>query len=143
MKIKSSQQKKIEKLFEKRKIIFAYLFGSQADGTAVESSDVDIAVMFADKVDEDERFKNRLRLITELSSVFNGKKVKVVSLNDTRDILFKFAIVQPGKILFKKDYDALLDFDLKTTNEYYDFKPFLEMYNKVYTDRELELLTKP
>ncbi len=143
MKIKSSQQKKIEKLFEKRKIIFAYLFGSQANGTAVESSDVDIAVMFADKIDEDERFKNRLRLITELSSVFNGKKVEVVSLNDTRDILFKFAIVQPGKILFKKDYDALLDFDLKTTNEYYDFKPFLEMYNKVYTDRELELLTKP
>ncbi len=137
MKIKSSQQKKIEKLFEKRKIIFAYLFGSQADGTAMGSSDVDIAVMFADKVDEDERFKNRLRLITELSSVFNGKKVEVVSLNDTRDILFKFAIVQPGKILFKKDYDALLDFDLKTTNEYYDFKPFLEMYNKVYTDREL------
>ncbi len=137
------QNKKIEKLFEKRKIIFAYLFGSQADGTAMGSSDVDIAVMFADKVDEDERFKNRLRLITELSSVFNGKKVEVVSLNDTRDILFKFAIVQPGKILFKKDYDALLDFDLKTTNEYYDFKPFLEMYNKVYTDRELELLTKP
>lgn len=128
----------MEELFEKRKVIFAYLFGSQANGTAIESSDVDIAVMFDDGVDEDERFESRLKLMTELSPIFKGKKVEVVSLNDTRDILFKFSIVQPGKIIFKKDYDALLDFDLKTTNEYYDFKPFLKMYNETYAERELK-----
>ncbi len=138
MRIDKGQQRKMEKLFEKRKVIFAYLFGSQADGTAVESSDVDIAVMFDDGIDEDERFKNRLKLMTELSQIFKGKEVEVVSLNDIRDILFKFAIVQPGRIIFKKDYDALLDFDLKTTNEYYDFKPFLKMYNEAYAERELK-----
>ncbi len=138
MKIEKSQQRKMEELFEKRKVIFAYLFGSQANGTAIESSDVDIAVMFDDGVDEDERFESRLKLMTELSPIFKGKKVEVVSLNDTRDILFKFSIVQPGKIIFKKDYDALLDFDLKTTNEYYDFKPFLKMYNETYAERELK-----
>ncbi len=137
MKIGKSQQRKMEELFEKRKVIFAYLFGSQANGTAIESSDVDIAVMFDDEVDEDERFENRLKLMTELSPIFKGKEVEVVSLNDVRDILFKFSIVQPGKIIFKKDYDALLDFDLKTTNEYYDFKPFLKMYNEAYAEREL------
>ncbi len=137
MRIDKGQQRKMEELFEKRKVIFAYLFGSQADGTAVESSDVDIAVMFDDEVDEDERFENRLKLMTELSPIFKGKEVEVVSLNDVRDILFKFSIVQPGKIIFKKDYDALLDFDLKTTSEYYDFKPFLKMYNEAYAEREL------
>lgn len=137
MRIDKSQQRKMEELFEKRKVIFAYLFGSQANGTAIESSDVDIAVMFDDRIDEDERFENRLKLMTELSSIFKGKEVEVVSLNDVRDILFKFSIVQPGKIIFKKDYDALLDFDLKTTNEYYDFKPFLKMYNEAYAEREL------
>ncbi len=137
MRIDKGQQRKMEELFEKRKVIFAYLFGSQANGTAIESSDVDIAVMFDDRIDEDERFENRLKLMTELSPIFKGKEVEVVSLNDVRDILFKFSIVQPGKIIFKKDYDALLDFDLKTTNEYYDFKPFLKMYNEAYAEREL------
>ncbi len=137
MKISKEQQNKLNKLLESRGVIFAYLFGSQTTENAVADSDVDIAVMFDKKIKEDKRFQQRLKLMTELPKIFAGKKVEVVSLNDTRDILFKFAIVQPGRIIFKKDYDALLDFDLKTTNDYYDFKPFLKMYNEAYSEREL------
>jgi len=143
MKINKEQQNKLDKILESREVIFAYLFGSQATENAVANSDVDIAVMFDKKLSEDERFQRRLKLMSELPKIFAGKKVEVVSLNDTRDILFKFAIVQPGKIIFKKDYDALLDFDLKTTNDYYDFKPFLKMYNEAYAERELANTTNP
>jgi predicted nucleotidyltransferase len=137
MKISKEQQREINKMFEEEQVSFAYLFGSQANGTAIKNSDVDIAVMFNKDIGENERFKGRLKLMSKMPKIFSGKKVEVVSLNDIRDILFKFAIVQPGKIIFKKDYSALLDFDLRTTNDYYDFKPFLKMYNEAYAERSL------
>ena len=137
MQISSEQQKEIDKIFEQKQVIFAYLFGSQANGTAIKSSDVDIAVMFQKNLTEGERFQKRLQLMSVLPKIFDNKKVEVVSLNDIKDILFKFSIIQPGKIIFKKDYDALLNFDLQTANDYYDFKPFLEMYNEAYGERAL------
>ncbi len=137
MQINSRQQKEIDKILEQKQVIFAYLFGSQANGTAIKSSDVDIAVMFQKNLAEEKRFQKRLQLMSVLPKIFDNKKVEVVSLNDIKDILFKFSIIQPGRIIFKKDYDALLNFDLQTANDYYDFRPFLEMYNEAYREREL------
>ncbi len=137
MKLSKKQQKKLNEIFAENEIIFAYLFGSQVTGNAVVSSDFDIAVMFVSKVDGKERFKRRLRLMSALSKIFNYKKVDVVVLNDMRDILFKFVISREGVVIYNQDHSAYLNYEVRTMNDYYDFKPFLERYNEVFSKRVL------
>lgn len=53
MNIPNNQIKEIKKLFRKNGVVFGYLFGSQAKGTAIKSSNFDFAVM----LDEEDKKK--------------------------------------------------------------------------------------
>ena len=137
MKITKTQIKEMSKIFAKHKVVFAYLFGSQATGKAVKSSDVDIAIMLDENIDAKKRFEIRCKIIPQLSKLFR-KETEVVVLNDTKSILFKFIIIKEGKMIYEKNHEKRFVFELKTMNEYYDFAPFIEKYNKAYLKRELK-----
>ncbi len=138
MNISKEKQNSLRKIFSQNDIIFAYLFGSQVNKKSVtQLSDIDIAVMFNEKINEQERFKKRLTLATDLSRIFNYQEVDLVVLNDQRDILFKFVILQEGKKIYENDHKKLLDYEVKTANDYYDFKPFLEQYNQAFAKKVL------
>lgn len=51
---------------------FAVLFGSQARGTADESSDVDVALSFPEELDRKERFRLRNRIDAALQEYADG-----------------------------------------------------------------------
>jgi len=127
----------IKAAFQKHGAVFAYLFGSQATGQATKNSDFDFALMLSEKVKKDKRFNVRLKLISEISRLLKNNKVEVVVLNSEKSSFFKFVIIKEGEVVFEKDHSARVDFELKTMNEYYDFSPFLELYNQVYLKREL------
>ncbi len=137
MNINQEQQNKLEKIFAKEGVIFAYLFGSQVSGKTVKDSDYDLAVMFNDEMDEKIRFEKRLKLMSELTGVFKVSRVDVIVLNDFKDILFKFVILQKGKVVYDDEHGARLNYEVRTMNDYYDFKPFLEIYNKAFSQRVL------
>ncbi|MCK9379357.1 MAG: nucleotidyltransferase domain-containing protein [Candidatus Moranbacteria bacterium] len=136
MKLTKSKIKEFSKIFAKHKVVFAYLFGSQATGKAIKNSDIDIAIMLSKDTDTKKRFAIRCKIISELSKIF-GKNTEVVILNDTKSILFKFVIIKEGKLIYAKDHGERLEFELKTMNDYYDFAPFIEKYNEAYLKREL------
>lgn len=132
-------KKKINKLagvFRKNNVTFAYLFGSRATGNAIESSDFDFAVMISEKKNLAERFATRCKIISELANILGNEKVEVVALNDTKSILFKFIIIKDGVLIYESNGLNRVLFELKTTNEYYDFSPFIEKYNEAYLERE-------
>lgn len=131
--LKFSNQE-LEKVFEENQVLFAYLFGSQATGKANFESDIDLAVYLNE--DCKDLFKRRLFLIERFQDVLK-KNVEVIILNEQRSILFKFVIIKEGKVIFEKNHGKRVDFELKTMEEYYDFQPFLEAYNKAYLEREL------
>ncbi len=127
---------KLKKIFKtKKEVSFCYLFGSFAYENFNSESDVDIAV-FLKKDDDEYFFKKRILLIEELEGFLN-KSVEVVILNEIESILFKFAIIKEGKVILERDHEVRVDFEFKTMKEYYDFKPFLDKYNKAYIKREL------
>ncbi|MFA5348933.1 MAG: nucleotidyltransferase domain-containing protein [Candidatus Paceibacterota bacterium] len=120
--------KQIESVSKKRKeIILSYLFGSFAMGTTNRSSDVDIAIYLDSKKVKD-LFDARLMLIKEFSQALK-KDVDVVILNTTKPFL-KYVIIKEGKLVFQRDEGLKIDFEVKTLNEYFDFKPYMEMYQK-------------
>ncbi len=111
-------------LGEESDVLFAYLFGSQARKDALPTSDIDVAVYLIDG----DFFNRKLELIEKLSRLMK-KEVDITILNEASPLL-KFVVISEGKVIYSIDDSKRIDFDLQTTNEYIDFKPYMEMYNK-------------
>lgn len=132
-------QIQLESLFKKEKsIVFAYVFGSVAQEQTNRESDVDIAVYFDDNR-VDDLFQERLFLIGKIQPILQ-KLTEVVVLNEVKSTFFKFVIIKEGKVIFERDHGTRVDFELRTMQEYYDYQPFIEEYNKAYLKRNIKRL---
>lgn len=130
MKLSRKQKESLEKVFEKEGVGFAYLFGSQATGKTNRESDYDIAVYISSKLSEEKLFQKRLKLIAEVSKIIKSDNLDLVILNTVRSPFFRFVIIKEGDLIFEKDIEARIDLELKIIQEYEDYKPIMEMYNK-------------
>jgi len=130
-------QNQLEPIFKQEKsIIFCYVFGSVVQGKTNFESDVDLAV-YLDEKEVNDIFNKRLFLIERIQSILK-KPTEVVILNEINSTFFKFVIIKEGRVIFERDHGKRVDFELWTMQEYYDFQPFLEEYNKAYLQRSLE-----
>ena len=131
------KNKELMTVFRENKVSFVYLFGSQASGNSGKDSDVDIAVMLPFEMKKEERFDSRLKLMGKISEILK-KKVDIVVLNDIRSLYFKYIIIKEGKIIYKESDLSPAEFESKALGIYFDFRPFLENYNKDYVKRILQ-----
>lgn len=117
-------------LHKERGVLFCYLFGSQATKNAVSESDVDLAVYFDQKLVKD-FFEKRLELIAATSKALK-KEADIVVLNTAPPFL-RYVVLKEGELIFernKRNKGKRIDFELKSINEYFDFKPVLEKYHQ-------------
>lgn len=134
---KINKSAELKQILKKNKVSFAYLFGSQASGEVDKNSDIDIAVMLPLEMEKRKRFDIRLKLMGDISKVF-GKNVDIVVLNDTSSLFFKYIIIKEGEVIYRETELSPADFESKTLGMYFDFRPFLEEYNKAYVKRNLQ-----
>jgi len=125
------QQSTIKKILRQHGIPYAYLFGSQSQGRALTSSDIDIAVFFGNG-NPASRFKKQLKLVHDLQEYCAPQRVDLVVLDDVRSTILRYDIVQTGTLLYSNNEGERLDFELRTMNDYEDFSPFLQSYNRQY-----------
>ena len=130
------QKKKLIPIFRRYNVRNAYLFGSTASGNNIPESDVDIAVMLPEKYTVKKRFDIRLKLTTDLNR-YCGGKADVVVLNDTKSLFFQYVIIKEGILLYEKSEEERVDYEMKTMNRYFDFQPFLELYNRQYVKNSI------
>jgi len=94
-------KKELKNFFKNAEAI--YLFGSFADNTFNENSDIDIAVLYKNKIDRIKLFNMQ----SELSLKFN-RDVDLVDLQDVNDV-FAYEIINKSKKLktskFAKEYE--------------------------------------
>lgn len=114
-------------LGKERGVLFGYLFGSQAYRNTTSKSDVDVAVYLDDENSKD-LFEQRLGLIARLSRSLK-KDADVVVLNTASPFL-RYVVLKEGEVIFEKDKGRRIDYELKSMNEFFDFKPVREMYHK-------------
>ena len=120
MKNSQDNNNNYKKIFKKYpQVKLAYLFGSQANGTAGPLSDYDFAV-YLDEKDSGKRFDIRLKLMSQLSLLLKTDAVDVVVINDTESPDLKYDIIKEGKLLLEKAPYKLL-VEPKILNEYFDF----------------------
>ncbi|MFH1895972.1 MAG: nucleotidyltransferase domain-containing protein [bacterium] len=129
-----------KELYKDPKINAAYLFGSYAEGTANENSDIDIGVvLFADA-------KADLYYEGDLLDKFYGAggfdKVEVLVANE-KSPLFRYNIVSHQKLLFAKNDDERADFEVESIQDFFEAEPYLELsYQSAIESAEDRLLTR-
>lgn len=119
---------KLNKIFKKHRVVFAYLFGSQAFQKTGRLSDIDLAVYFEEENTLD-FWERKLKLLGDLNDLFKREDIDLVILNDAPPLL-AHRILKEGRLLFCQNHKRRLEYEVKAVLQYLDWKPFLEKYTK-------------
>lgn len=124
--ILNQNQAKIGQIAKKYKIKLVYLYGSHARGQQTPMSDIDLAVLFEDDLADEKYLDNKLNFGGEIEKAFNLRDVDVRALNNYSP-RFRFTVYQEGKLIYTKDEDTRIDFQLKAFHDYQDIKHIYEI----------------
>ncbi len=113
-------------------IEFAVLFGSQARGTADESSDVDVAIQFPEEMDERDRFDLRNRIDATIQEY--AEHFVDVSDIDSLPVSVAHAALRDGYVLCG-DKELVDSYHKKVENEYEATTEERERDKEVFIDR--------
>ncbi len=119
-------KKKLGDCFKRSSVIFAYLFGSVAEGKEGVLSDIDIAVYFDEKVDY---FDEKVKLLGEIMNILRKDDIDIVVLNISPPLI-SHRIVKFGKLIYSKDEKKRIEYEVRSVLRYLDWKPFLMKYTK-------------
>lgn len=123
------------KIFRKHpEILFAYLYGSWAKGTAGYLSDVDVGMGVRGRLSPFQRHRLRLKVMSELSEALHQDKVDVVSLVDVPTLL-QHRILSEGRLLFSKDERARIRWEVRAMQAYFDTMPMRDLQNRYFLKR--------
>ncbi|MGH8936381.1 MAG: type VII toxin-antitoxin system MntA family adenylyltransferase antitoxin [Acidimicrobiia bacterium] len=110
-----------ELAFEPQPVLFAYLFGSQAEGETRPDSDVDVAVFVEPAVSEEDYPELSLRLADELSRAARLGHIEVVILNEA-PLRFQGRVLQQRKVIYSRDEPRRVRFESITRRQFLDFE---------------------
>lgn len=110
-------------------IQLAYLYGSYANATQTEFSDIDIGIVLTESFKESALYFAELSVKIEKSLNFQIN-IDLRILNEATP-RFLFQVIKNNKILYCKNKTFMHEFELKVMYEYQDIKPMLDMYDKI------------
>lgn len=112
-------------------VAVAYLFGSQAEGSAHSDSDHDFAVLFAR--DQDVALDATVRLGADLARVL-AAAVDVVDLNSA-SLELRGKIATVGKVVYCHDETARVRFEVDARMRWFEFRAVLKETTAAYLRR--------
>ena len=104
------------------KIVFAYIFGSFAQGKARADSDIDIAIYLAAAIELETYLEIKVCLAEGCK-----REVDLVILNEATPFL-RYEIQRNNIPLFSRDRALETQYKIKTLFEYSDVKKYLDLY---------------
>lgn len=102
-------------------VLFAYLFGSLAEGRGGPLSDVDVAVFLTRQAASDP-WEAGLALQADFCRALRRNDVDVLVLNRARNLMLLDEIIRRGLVLLDQDREAREEFELKVLHLAMDFK---------------------
>ncbi|HET7291184.1 MAG TPA: nucleotidyltransferase domain-containing protein [Vicinamibacteria bacterium] len=109
-------------------VVAAYLYGSQARGSARAQSDVDIAVLLARRPEP--RLLSTARALESTVEAVLRRPVQVVVLNSApSDLVHR--VLRDGVVVLDRDRPARLRFEVQARNEYFDMEPIRRLYRRM------------
>ena len=133
--LSKKQREKLNKIFLKQGVVLAYLFGSAAKKKLSPLSDIDIAILFSEKIKRDEYFDKELQVASEVGSLFKIERVDVINLKTLRNPFLRHRAVFEGILLFLKNKKLKFQIESETMKEYEDTKYLRETAFALMTKR--------
>ena len=130
-------KKKLKEKLNQLGVAIVYLFGSTAAGRQSPLSDVDIGVVLKKAPSgKDTRniYHNLYQLFTEM---YPSEKLDIVFLQEA-SLPLQYSAICGGKILFETDPLFTADYKHSVMNQYLDFRPILDYFDKVTMERYAE-----
>jgi len=127
-------KKELKRKLKELEISIVYLFGSRAMGRGSRSSDIDIGVVLKDSPSGKDTRALYQTLYDIFSGVYPTSKLDIVFLQVASLSLQYFAIKE-GKVLFEEDPTFTADYENFVINQYLDFRPVLDFFDRVTMER--------
>ena len=134
-----SFNKKINKDLEKKGILAVYLFGSFAEKTNSQISDIDVAILFDNPkgsglYDRSNTLYQKIYDILEPVLKKYASEFDIVFLQKA-SLELQANVVRFGKILFEKNPEKRQDYEERTILEFADFEVIREEFNNAVLAR--------
>lgn len=120
-------KRRMANLCEQFGIDLFYIFGSYAGDTPDKLSDVDVAYLAGERVDE-------LKLIVELQAIFEDEAIDLVNLKRA-PLPLVHRILREGKCLYASSSRRRVDFETRAEAVYWDSRWLREEYFKRMVER--------
>ncbi len=125
-------QEKLGEIFSKdKRIIAVYLFGSMVDGSRHQRSDIDLGLMIDRKSEKRFTLSDEMELEIKIEEALPTERFDLIWLNKV-PLLLQFRIISPAKLIYIGNDDLRCEMEERIMQEYYDFLPRLNEFNKEY-----------
>lgn len=124
LKFNRTQEKKLNELARKEKIVLAVVYGSFAVGRETEDSDIDIAILRKGESDIRDYFHHYGRLVGDFEEIFPDRRIDLVPLRGL-DPLFFHQIMSKG-VLLCGDFRLFQSLKVRAFMRYMDAKPLFK-----------------
>ena len=123
-------------VLRERPVMLAYVYGSIAEGCPLPASDVDIALVWMPDLEQSpyERLNAELDIALEIEEQTGIQNTDVRSINDA-PLKVQGRVLTKGKLLYERDEDLRVEYEVYTRSRYFDFQPVLEMMRQAYFER--------
>jgi len=120
-------------------VMIAYLYGSVADGFALPFSDVDIALVFEPDcgLSAYERMLLEFDVAAEIERRCDIREADVRSI-DTAPLTVQGQVLTQGVLLYSRDEDIRVEFEVNTRKRYFDFQPIETAMREAFFERILQ-----
>lgn len=121
--------RRLAEAFDVEGIVSAMVIGSQARGTAGPLSDIDIAYWHDPRLDAQQRFRLRLRLIAAATKALSTDEVDVIPLN-TAPPLMQHRAMRDGRRFIERDAKTRVRLETRALIEYLDTAPLRDALSR-------------
>lgn len=132
-------KRKLTPYFAQRsEILLAYLFGSAARGRTNKLSDIDIALLVDEKkfqkLDAKEPYGYKAAVIADLMGLLHKNEIDLVLLHEAPPLLAN-EVISDGRLLFCRDEDLRITFEVTVKQRYVDTQPLREIKRQYLYER--------
>lgn len=115
-------------------VLAAYIFGSSINRKGVKR-DLDIALLVEDEILEEASITQIITsFYLKLSKLLKRKDIDIILLNRA-SLLFKYAVIKNGNLIYEKDEDKRIEFEVRAMRKYFDFLRIKKLFWKDFLNR--------
>lgn len=125
---------KIKEELEKLNIGIVYVFGSTVQGIGKKDSDVDIAIVFTNLVEDNAMLSLYERLQVLFSDIYREKEIDIVFLQSA-PLSLQLNVIKYGKAVYEVSSKFRADYEERVMLLHGDFEPISIEFDKMVLER--------